>query len=129
MRRLLIAAGTAAVLYAVAGAFTDPDVAVAGVLVFAAVVLVLHDGVLMPLVALAGRVLRGTSPAAHVAAVVTVTVVAVGLPLALGFGRPADNPSALPLAYGRHLVGIVASIWLVFAVRKGWRHVRRRRSR
>ena len=129
MRPLLIVAGTAAMLYAVSGALTDPDVAVAGALIFAAAVLVLHDGVLMPVVALAGRLLRGTSPAAHVAAVVTVAVVAIGLPLALGFGRPADNPSALPLAYGRHLLLIVGLIWLVFAVRKGWRHSRRRRSR
>ena len=126
MRLLLIGAGTAAVLYAVAGALADQDVAVAGVLVFAAAVLVLHDGVLMPLVALAGRALSGMSAAA---AIVTLAVVAAGLPLALGFGRPADNPSALPLAYGRNLGLIVGLIWLVFAVRKGWRRSRRRRSR
>jgi hypothetical protein len=128
MRRLLIAAGTAAMLYAVAGALTDPDVALLGVVVFAAAVLVLHDGVLMPLVALAGRLLRGASAAARTAALVSLAIVVVGLPLALGFGRPPDNPSALPLPYGRHLLLILGLIWLAFAVRKGWRHSRRRRS-
>jgi hypothetical protein len=128
VRRLLIAAGTTAMLYAVAGALADPDVARLGVLVFAAAVLVLHDGVLMPLVALAGRLLRGAGPAVHVAAVVTLATVVVGLPLALGFGRPADNPSVLPLPYGRHLLVISGLIWLVFAVRKGWRRAPRRRS-
>jgi hypothetical protein len=128
MRRLLIAAGAAAMAYAVAGAFTDPDVALFGMVVFAVAVLVLHDGVLMPLVALAGHLLRGTSTAARTAALVSLTVVVVGLPLALGFGRPADNPSALPLPYGRNLLLILAMVWLAFAVRKGWRGSRRRRS-
>jgi hypothetical protein len=131
VRRILIGVGTVVMGYAVAGALTDDDVAPVGVAVFLAAVLVLHDGVLMPLVLAAGALLRRAAPPLRVAAVVSLALLVVGLPLALGFGRPADNPSALPLPYPRNLLLILVSVWLVagaFAVRNHRRAARRRRS-
>jgi len=51
MRRLLIAAGAIAMVAGLIGAVADPD-AGAGALLFLVAVLVLHDGVVQPLVSL-----------------------------------------------------------------------------
>ena len=48
VRTLLILAGGAGLTYAVLGLLTDPDIRLAGVLIFLTAVLVLHDAVLMP---------------------------------------------------------------------------------
>jgi hypothetical protein len=61
------------------------------------------------------------------ALVVSAAVTAVALPLLIGKGRIADNPSAFPQRYGPNLLLIVAVVWAVAAV---WALVaRRRRSR
>jgi hypothetical protein len=116
MRRALIAGGTLVLAYAIAGAVTDPDVRLIGVLVFLAAVLVAHDAVLLPAVlaggALIGRfVPAGARCAVRAAAVASLAVTVVALPLVLGFGRRADNPSVLPRPYGAGLFLVVGLIW------------------
>jgi hypothetical protein len=48
-RRLLVLAGMGVLLYAALGLVSDPDVQLIGVLIFLTAVLVIHDGVWMPL--------------------------------------------------------------------------------
>jgi len=118
-RRILIALGTLTMAYAVTGASLDPDVKF-GVLLFLAGVLVVHDGFLLPVLIGAGALLGRLLPArlhgpVRAALVVSVSVTVVALPLVLGHGRVADNPSVLPLHYGRGLLLVLAVIWLVTA--------------
>jgi hypothetical protein len=48
--------------------------------------------------------------------VVTGLLTAVALPVVLGFGRRPDNPSQLPLDYGRNLVLVLVLVWVAVAV-------------
>lgn len=48
VRTLLILAGVAGLAHAALGLLTDPDIRLAGVLLFLAVVLIAHDAVWMP---------------------------------------------------------------------------------
>jgi hypothetical protein len=71
-----------------------------------AALLVLHDGVLMPLAIGAGALIGRFVPvrtraAVRVAAYLSLILVVVALPFVLGFGRRPDDPSALALNYGR----------------------------
>ncbi len=125
MRALLIAAGTLVIGYAIGGALLDPDVDVLGVAVFLAAVLVLHDAVLLPLVIGAGAAARRLGTGPRLAGVVSLAVLVVGLPLALGFGRSPDNPSVLPLPYGRNLLVVLALIWLAVLVPRAVRRIRK----
>jgi hypothetical protein len=114
-RAALIGAGILTMLYAVGGALFDPGLEAAGVLVFLVAVLAAHDAIWMPVVLVAGAALtrlvpRRLRPAARVAAISAASVTVVALPLVLGFGRTADNPSALPLPYGRNLVFVLLVI-------------------
>ncbi|MFB4318266.1 hypothetical protein [Actinomadura sp. 21ATH] len=73
---------------------------------------IVHDAVLVPPVLLAGA-LTARLPAAYrrrvqAALLIGGTVTLVALPLVLGLGRRADNPSLLPLPYGRNLVLVLA---------------------
>jgi hypothetical protein len=102
-------------LYAVGGALADPGLDPVGVLVFLAAVLIAHDAIWMPVVLVAGVVLTRLVPHRHrpvvrAAAIGAASVTFVALPLVLGFGRSADNPSALPLPYGRNLVFVLLVI-------------------
>jgi hypothetical protein len=102
--------------YAVLGAVTDPDLKPGGVAVFLAAVLVAHDAVLLPVTTAVGALLarltpRWAQPGVRAAAITSLAVGVVALPLVLGYGRSADNPSILPLAYGRGLLLILALIW------------------
>jgi hypothetical protein len=110
-RGLLIAAGALAMVYALFGALTDSDLKIGGVLLFLGMVLVLHDGVLMPLVIGVGAVLTRAPPLIRAAMVVSLVVTLVGLPFVLGYGRSPDNPSVLPLPYGKGLAIILVVIW------------------
>jgi Na+/proline symporter len=128
-RRTLVAIGALAMAYAVTGALADTDVH-GGVLVFLAGVLLAHDGILLPVAigagALVGRLVppRLRAPVrAGLLASLAVTLVAI--PLVLGPGRAADNPSLLPLPYGRGLLELYAIIWAAVAVAA----VRSRRAR
>lgn len=114
-RRALIGFGALVMVYAVSGVLADTDVKV-GALVFLVAVLVVHDGLLLPLSigagVLIGRIIppRFRTPV-RVASVISLALTVVALPLVLGRGRIADNPSVLPLHYGRGLLIAYAIIW------------------
>jgi hypothetical protein len=116
-RGALIATGTLVMGYAVLGAVRDEPRHVLGHAAFLAAVLVLHDGLLMPLAigvgALIGRFVPVPARAAvRVAAYLSLALTVVALPFVLGFGRRPDDPSALPLNYGRGLAIALAAVWL-----------------
>jgi hypothetical protein len=129
--------GTAGLLmmgYAVLGAVTDHQVAIGGWLLYLGAVVAINDGILVPGAIVAGYLLTRRLPGvirapAQAALVATTMVVLVGLPLVLGYGRPADNPSALPRNYGAGLAVVVATVWLAAAVTAALRHTMERRTR
>jgi hypothetical protein len=131
MRRVLIGAGVLVMGFAVVGAVLD-DVRLGGVVLLLGGVVVGHDLVLMPVVLGAGVMIGRFVPppdraAVRVAALCSLAVTVVALPLVLGFGRIPGDPSALPQAYGRGLLLVLAVLWAstvaVIAAR------RRRRAR
>lgn len=121
MRPLIGALGLSAMAYALLGAATDPDVKPIRHTGFLVTVLVLHDGVLLPAVIAVGVLVHRVVPAPYravvqAALVASAAVTLVALPLVLGYGRIADNPSALPRDYGRGLLTVLAAVWLAAAV-------------
>jgi hypothetical protein len=125
-RTTLIVAGALTMAYAAGGALADPEVALTGVLLFLAGVLIAHDAVWMPVVLVAAAALNRIVPprhraAARIAAITAAAVTVVALPLVLGFGRPADNPSALPLPYGRNLAVVLLVIAGSTVLTRLWR--------
>ncbi|MGW8361588.1 hypothetical protein ACWGK1_13580 [Streptomyces wedmorensis] len=87
-----------------------------GVVVWLAGAVVLHDGIIAPLVLAIGLLLVGRPERGVLrgALVVAGSLVLIALPLLVRPGEP-PNPSALPLPYGRNLV-IVLSAVVVAAV-------------
>ncbi|GHJ97912.1 hypothetical protein SNE510_74310 [Streptomyces sp. NE5-10] len=81
------------------------------VLVWLAGALVVHDGVLAPLVLAVGLLIAGRPGRGlwRGALVIAGSVVLVTLPLLLRPGPP-PNPSALPLPYGRNLAIVLAAV-------------------
>jgi hypothetical protein len=118
-RRALIGLGALLIAYAISGALTDGDLK-GGALIFLVAVLVVHDGLLLPLFigvgVLIGKVMppRLRAPV-RVAAVISLAVTVVALPLVLGRGRVPDNPSILPLNYGRGLLVVYTAVWVTCA--------------
>ncbi|MDT5031343.1 MAG: hypothetical protein QOC94_1514 [Actinoplanes sp.] len=132
-RRTLVAIGAFGMTYAVLGALTDADVK-GGALMFLIGVLIAHDGLFLPIAiaegALAGRLTRPRSHAfVRSALVISLAVTIVAFPLVLGKGRAADNPSLLPLHYGRGLLEVYAIIWAGAGVAAGVRRWRTRGER
>ncbi|XRQ16212.1 hypothetical protein ACN3XK_36725 [Actinomadura welshii] len=118
MRIAVTAAGLALIAVGVRGAVMDVDVA--GWLAWLAGAAVLHDGVLVPVVLAAGAA-TGRLPDAwrrpvRAALITAGCVSAVALPLVLGRGRRADEPSRLPLPYDRNLAIVLALITAAAAV-------------
>jgi hypothetical protein len=118
LRALLVLAGVAGLGYGAAGLVTDPDVRLAGVLLFLVAVLVVHDFLWMPLVLAVGALVRRYVPGrarrtVRTALLAGAAITVVGLPLALSPGRPAGNDSVLPLAYGRNLLLVLAAVAVV----------------
>ncbi|WBB50460.1 hypothetical protein O3597_08365 [Verrucosispora sp. WMMA2044] len=113
-RTVLVVGGCLLMAYAVVGALTDADLTPGGVLLFLAAVLVVHDVVWMAAVLAVGvaltRVPSRYRPTIRAAVITVAAVTVVGLPLALGFGRVADNTSVLPLPYGRNLVAVLLAV-------------------
>ncbi|KAA9379359.1 hypothetical protein F5972_13360 [Microbispora cellulosiformans] len=94
--------------------------------------IVAHDGVLVPLVLLTGvAVGRMREPSPVRAGLIVAAVLSlIALPMVTGFGRRADNPSLLPLDYGRNLLvvlGLVALVTALTATAVRLRAKRRRR--
>lgn len=130
VRRALIACGALVMAYAVSGALTDTDVKF-GALIFLVAVLVVHDGLLLPLSIGAGVLIGRIIPVrlrtpVRVAAVIGLALTVVTLPLVLGRGRVPDNPSLLPLHYGRGLLIAYTIIWAATAAVVTAQHRRRR---
>ncbi len=118
MRRALIIGGVLFMGYGVIGAVLDTDINLVGVPIFLIAVLILHDGIFLPLVIGAGALVNRFIPrpwrgTVRTAGILSLAVCVVALPLVLGFGRSADNPSLLPRNYEAGLVGILALVWLV----------------
>jgi hypothetical protein len=121
LRIALAGTGVLVIGYALAGAFAQLGGKLGGVLIFLVAVLVLHDGIWLPVVLLAGVVLGRIVPARHrgvirVAAIAATALTVFSVPLVLGRGRTADNPSALPLDYGRNLALILLGLAVVTAL-------------
>jgi hypothetical protein len=117
MRALLAAAGLALVGYGLYGWLDAPAGELRGRLLFAAVALVAHDFVVVPLVlAAAALVTRFVAAPARrpvaTALAAAAAVSAVALPFVIGAGRIADNSSAFPQHYGRGLLLLLAAIAL-----------------
>ncbi|WP_127506214.1 hypothetical protein [Actinoplanes solisilvae] len=120
VRRALIGAGVLSMTYAAIGALADPDVK-GGALLFLIGVLIAHDAILLPLVVGVGALIGRFVPLrrralVRAALLITLAVTIVAVPLVLGAGRAADNPSLLPLNYGRGLLGIYGAIWVSAAL-------------
>lgn len=134
VRRGLIALGALVMTYAMAGALADGDVK-SGVLLFLIGVLVAHDGILLPVTIGVGVAIGRFVPlrlraAVRAASLACLAVTIVAFPLVLGRGRAVDNPSLLPLDYGRGLLETYVIIWVGAAVAAVVVRVRRdRRAR
>lgn len=89
---------------------------------------ILHDLVLVPVVLVIGLAVRRWAPGRALVAgalLVSSSVAIVALPLVLGYGRQAGNPSLLPRDYGRGLAVVLAAVWLATAglgLVARWRH-------
>jgi len=75
-----------------------------------------HDLLLAPLVVVVGVLLARLVPErvrdlVQGGLVVSGTLAALAAPFVLGYGRRADDPSALPLDYGRGLLVTLAAVW------------------
>jgi hypothetical protein len=98
--------------------------------------LLVHDGLIAPLVLLTGRGLRRVRPIVlrtplQVGAVLSGVVTLLAYPLLRGYGQTAQggNPSILPGNYRSGWLTVVALVWLGVAGVAGWRLLRRRHSR
>ncbi|MFF3603754.1 hypothetical protein [Streptomyces sp. NPDC002463] len=100
-----------------------------GVFVWLAGALVLHDGILAPLVLAVGLLLVGRRRRGLLrgALLVAGSVVLVALPLLVRPGAP-PNPSALPLPYGRNLAIVLAAVTVVTGVLIAGQRRRERRQ-
>ncbi|MEV7375285.1 hypothetical protein AB0O51_30895 [Streptomyces sp. NPDC090301] len=87
-----------------------------GVVVWLAGAVVLHDGLIAPLVLAVGLLLVGRAERGVLrgALIVAGSLTLVTLPLLVRPGEP-PNPSALPLPYGRNLVIVLAAVATVAA--------------
>jgi uncharacterized membrane protein YeaQ/YmgE (transglycosylase-associated protein family) len=131
VRRGLVAGGGLVMAYALVGAVSGGQVNLIGVPIFLVAMLILHDGIFLPVVlgvgALVGRFVperwRGV---VRFAGIVSLAVIVIGAPLVAGFGRAADNDSLLPRAYGKGLLLILILVWgLSLLIRKGMERRRR----
>jgi hypothetical protein len=132
VRAGLVVAGGTLMAYAVAGAITDRSDRIGGHLLFLVVVLLSHDWILMPLAIAIGALLTRTVPSharaeTTAAAYISGVLLVIALPLVLGLGRRPDDPSALPLNYGRGLLISLAVVWLAAGAILLYRRRRRRR--
>ncbi|MFJ5885503.1 hypothetical protein [Kitasatospora cineracea] len=106
VRAALLLGGLALLLTGLAGLFTDPRVTDPfDVLLWAAGLVVLHDGLWLPLVCALGAAATGR-PVLRGWLLVVAGVGAVAVPAVLRAGDDHGNPTLLPLPYLRN--------WLLF---------------
>ncbi len=98
--------------------------------------LLVHDGVIAPVVLLSGRGLRRVRPIVlrtplQVGAALSGVVTLLAYPLLRGYGQTAQagDPSILPGNYLSGWLTVLAVVWLGVAGVAGWRLLRRRHSR
>jgi hypothetical protein len=132
-RGVIGGAGLAAIGYALAGAATDTGINPVGHLTFLATVLIGHDLILMPAAIGVGVLVTRYAPAwargpVHAALYASAVLTFVALPFVIGAGRRPDNPSALPLPYGRGLLLLLAAVWVVAAIAAAHGRHRARRA-
>lgn len=113
-------AGLALAGYGIVGAVTDPGEHLWSHALFLVGVLVAHDLVVLPVAIGVGWLLARYVPAWARATVqgglfASAVITVVAFPFVLGAGRTPDNPSRLPLNYGRGLLIVLAAIWLTVA--------------
>ncbi|MFJ9518051.1 hypothetical protein ACIRPK_07260 [Kitasatospora sp. NPDC101801] len=121
------AAGAALLGYGVLGLLTDPQIAdPLDVLVWSAGAVVIHDGLWMPLVLLAGAV-TVRSPAVRAALAVAAAISVIAVPAVLRADEDHGNPSVLPLPYLRNWLLLLAAVAAATALAAGWNAARRRR--
>ncbi|MET7999706.1 hypothetical protein [Nonomuraea glycinis] len=111
MRWVGYAAGGALIVLGLAGLALD-GVLIGWALWFGGI-LVVHDALLAPGVAVAGTVIGRWPQPVRTALILAGTLTVATLPTVLALGRRADNPSILPLAYGLNLVIVLAAIALL----------------
>ena len=121
LRLTLAALGTTAMGYGLWSALRSPDLVPSRNATFLLLLVVLHDGLLMPAFVAAGMLVHRLVPppvraVVQAALIATASVTLVALPLALGYGRIADNRSALPRDYPAGLLLTLAAIWTAAAV-------------
>jgi hypothetical protein len=134
LRYVLGVAGVAMIGYAVVGAVTDSGVNLVGVAAFLGAVLIGHDLILLPIAVGFGVLLARVVPGwayrwVLAGCAVSAIITAVAVPLLLGVGRIADDPSRLPLNYPRGLLIVLGVVWLVVLSGAGWSYRRSRRAR
>jgi hypothetical protein len=130
LRLALYAIGVGFVLLGLFGLLTAADVEPKGWAMWFVGVAVVHDGILVPCVLLIGALTtRVPSPYKRPiqwTLLVGGVVGLVALPFVLGYGRRADNPSVLPLSYGRNLLIVLAVIVVLAVIWHFWQTHRRR---
>ena len=127
----LIVAGLAMLGYGIVRLLVNGP-ALINYLIFAAAGLIAHDLLIAPLTLAVGAGLARLLPRSlrtpvRIALLASAVTALVALPLVLGYGHHASNPSALPLDYARGLALTVAAIWLVTGLVFAARRLRRPR--
>jgi hypothetical protein len=131
---VLYAVGAAAAGWGVVSLVTAGGVPL-GELRFGLAVLLGHDALLAPVAigvgALVARWVPGRARAyVQAGLLVSAVVTLVALPFVIGAGRQPDEPSSLPLDYGRGLLVALAAVWVgvgaMAAVRTLLSRIRRR---
>jgi hypothetical protein len=126
MRWVAYAAGGGLILLGLAGLLLDAGLTAppSWALWFGGLA-VAHDLVLVPLVLAAGLLVGRLRAPYRAACVVTGLVTLVALPMVLGFGRRADNPSQLPLDYGAGLAVVLVAVFAAAVAADLWLSRRR----
>jgi hypothetical protein len=125
-RIVLALVGLVLLVRGVLGTLTDPGTHLAGELAFLATVLIGHDAIVLPVaIGIGAAVARWAPPPvrgpAQAGLFASAVLTFVALPLVIGAGAIPDNPSALPLNYGRGLAVSLAAVWVVVGGVLGYR--------
>ena len=92
-------------------------------------VLVVHDAIIVPLTIVVGFALSKTvsarvRPVVQGGLIVAAILSLISIPVVLAYGRYPENPSLLPLDYGRNIVIILITVGLITGLLVGIRLLR-----
>lgn len=132
-RIVLAALGISAVGFGLWGAVLTPGAQPLRHFTFMASLVLAHDLVLLPCMLAVGALVVRYVPTpvratVQGALIISAAVSLTALPFVLGFGKLADNPSALPANYTTGLLIVLAAVWATAAVVAGLRHRRKDRT-